>query len=429
MDIDQDFPMFNFNVLGNDDIFDKEVLTRENDFSLPAERQNLVKTEKELKAKDVVLAERQLAVGFENGSSQLEQKPSIKVAILKTLGQPPLPENVTFQDNCLPNFEPNKLEELIASDHFESIDIYPLASEKERNPPYLIKGKDITTKNDIPVSFMIEGCKPQDKVRISMRFCDELNKDMPVKCCKMHSDGNGKRPSDLPSYFNFYLTTKCSYLNGTEDALNHPTAEIDLKDQVPAIIDGKFKFSIVFLCLNSCHRQLSKQMELVVIVYNSDWKDLYKKECIDIRVCKNVKRDHREKSQPSNLKRKCVSSDDEPQTPQKVKMTKAKLLQDIPPIDNSGSSQQQEPSFVFQMKSKTDRTTILTLIERLGGEYQIQPRYEITAVEILDESDNHVNITLPTSSHVQSDPFVDLIEKCSYEMETLEGYTITNFDT
>lgn len=97
-----------------------------------------------------------------------------------------------------------------------------------------------------------------------MRYTDELHKNTAVKPCKLHQDWK-QRSETLPADFNFYLTTECVTYETTESS--HPTAVIYIQEGF-IVDDEDFTLSVVFLCLNSCHRLHGKKMELGIAVYD-----------------------------------------------------------------------------------------------------------------------------------------------------------------
>ncbi|KAK8721525.1 hypothetical protein OTU49_012759 [Cherax quadricarinatus] len=309
--------------------------------------------------------------------------------------------------------EPQAFERMIRHTS-EDIRIYPLASEKTKNPPYLLKGKDITVKNLKPVTLIVEGCQGNDKLEISMRYMEEQFKTVGVYPCKNHLEESKMPEKD----FNFTLiTTPCAY----KVIDDHPTALVDIKQEL--IDNGNFKFHIMFLCLNSCHRKRGKKIELLLKVFNPGKTALLKEEHINLRICKNVKRDYKEHSE-LGTKRKIYSLDEEQvQVPVKKMHMKMESCQSLAPCgddpddpleqeickkplkiqkvepeihENSiieaglidsiqiqqfmdsqpSSSTQQTQQYLFEMLSRDDEIMVVSLIKRLGGKYSLVPNDE-----------------------------------------------------
>lgn len=178
------------------------------------------------------------------------------------------------------------LEILNSSGISKPVEFTALPAEKKRNPPYLVKGDSkIATRNEEPVKFCLGGAKVCQVVKISMRYSEEKFKNTPVNACPLHIKGkNGN--------CNFEVSTKVHEQCRYDDILGHYTASLTLcADNFDLSED--FKFFITFRCLNSCHKENGKKMELIMTLIDLDGKAL-KESRFEIRACKNVKRDYKE---------------------------------------------------------------------------------------------------------------------------------------
>ncbi|KAG7173045.1 uncharacterized protein LOC121860951 [Homarus americanus] len=302
--------------------------------------------------KDTVVANNQLQRGYTFVVNSITQEPF------------DLPE-VTIASNELPGKDLEAKIQTYLYDYDINLCIKPIPSEKKKNPPYLVERDIITTQNRTPVFFKIEGTKAGQKVTMSMRYIDELHKDTPVNSCRNHQDFP-ERPSILPQAFNFFMTNTCNY---EVDNAKHPIATYDIQGN-DFDDEGNLKISIVLLCLNSCHREKCKKLVLRIGIYDPVSNISLKEDCFTIRCCKNVKRDHKNKT---GTKRSTIATEDDqteeivPVKVQKVEVQGCGTHQQ-PCQDSSVSNEENgRPWHLFQMKSETDEQYIHNLIERLGG--------------------------------------------------------------
>lgn len=246
----------------------------------------------------------------------------------------------------------------------EFFGIYVLPSERRKNSPYLVKGKAITTKNMTPVKFIVSGVKATQQVCVSMRYIDEFYEKEAVRPCRNHQDWKEKSNT---SNFNFYITTACSYVI-TESG--HPTAVLNIQGKNTAG-DGTIRFSVVFLCLNSCepHRLRGKRMKLVITLNDHTSSSLVGEEHFTIRACKNVKRDHKEKSAYAMKHKNSPAEEDQGEDlPRIIKVEHKSFEESYLSCDTSKGRNDDAPrKITFQMKSREDEDLILNLIDRLDG--------------------------------------------------------------
>lgn len=107
---------------------------------------------------------------------------------------------------------------------------------------------------DIPVK--VEGAHIGYSVKVGLRYTTGAHYETPVHACRSHED-----PND--SLFPFHVPR----LDVSQDKTSHPTVEIPVP--YSAFDDGKFTFSIVFRCLNSCHKKFGKKQELILQLFDS----------------------------------------------------------------------------------------------------------------------------------------------------------------
>ncbi|KAK7067081.1 hypothetical protein SK128_025289 [Halocaridina rubra] len=175
----------------------------------------------------------------------------------------------------------------------QSVNFISVCSEKIRNPPYLIRGNRITSKNAEPVKFRLTGSKPNQVISVCMRYSEEKFKNYPVVVCRLHQT--------VKENCNFRVSTSETCLVDYDVEMGHPTAYINLREcDVPL---GTFEFFVTFICLNSCHKDYGKKMELVLKLMDSAKGTVLRETHHEVRVCKNVKRDYRESLQGEVLVR------------------------------------------------------------------------------------------------------------------------------
>lgn len=330
----------------------------------PGQRPVFVKTENIVESKATEQAVKELNMGHAYGINQQTKEPTLQDAVeclddtLMIHGQQNI--DVFESVSCIDEMNNFGLRRIIHCLTNDSIEIGALPSKKKKNPPYKVDGKDITTLNKTPVSFFLCGVKSEHSVHVSMRYIDEICKNTAVTPCKNHQDWK-ERPANLPSDFNFHLTRECSYQRKD----NHPTAVVRF-DNVDA--NEMVEFNIVFLCLNSCHKTNGKLTEVVITVLGSDGVVLME-ERFSMRICRNVKRDHKQKCE-GILKRKCYREVTE-EVPKKGQRVMDEISQDLllPLEATSGNSEDKPISYAFQMKSKNREDLILMLIKEMGGSY------------------------------------------------------------
>lgn len=153
----------------------------------------------------------------------------------------------------------------------------------------MIKDTRITTKNDEPVKFCLTGAQPCQVVSVTMRYTEEKYKNSPVNPCLMH-----KMKSE-DHRFNFLVSMptdsdgNCRY----DIIQDHPTANLMLNANL-LDLNGDFVFYITMKCLNSCHKESGKKMELIFKLKDPSKDGILQENHFEIRVCKNVKRDYKE---------------------------------------------------------------------------------------------------------------------------------------
>ncbi|KAK3884419.1 hypothetical protein Pcinc_011322 [Petrolisthes cinctipes] len=179
----------------------------------------------------------------------------------------------------------------------------PLKCEKQKNPPYLLEQGEIYCKPEHPVNIKVKGIEEGQTVSISLQFTAPLLENSPVLACKQHRRGDEDTPISLtqhlpgellknedPSKFSFFSTIKkCDY----KLIDDHPTIVIPAQGG-DINRDGSMVFNLVFICLNSCHKTKGKQIYLLMKLADNKG-NVIKEQRFNIRVCKNVKRDHKEK--------------------------------------------------------------------------------------------------------------------------------------
>lgn len=206
-----------------------------------------------------------------------------------TITMPPA-RNVNDSQNQYSNFEDDaglrEMMEFIQEESDNSPVFVPIESEKKRNQPYLIRSTKIATKNDEPVKFCLRGAKANQIVTICMRYTEEKYKHIPVNPCRLHQKDNGNS--------NFLVSS----LGGSpvmyrNDEDGHPTAHMVI-GHIDMVEMSNFIFFVTFICLNSCHKNNGKKMELVCKLLDPATSQVVSQSNFEVRVCKNVKRDYKE---------------------------------------------------------------------------------------------------------------------------------------
>ncbi|XP_064089526.1 longitudinals lacking protein, isoforms J/P/Q/S/Z-like [Macrobrachium nipponense] len=206
-----------------------------------------------------------------------------------TITMPPA-RSVNEPQNQYSNFEDDaglrEMMEFIQEESDNSPVFVPIESEKKRNQPYLIRSTKIATKNDEPVKFCLRGAKANQIVTICMRYTEEKYKHIPVNPCRLHQKDNGNS--------NFLISSiggsPVMYRN---DEDGHPTAHMVI-GHVDMVEMSNFIFFVTFICLNSCHKNNGKKMELVCKLLDPTTSQVVSQSNFEVRVCKNVKRDYKE---------------------------------------------------------------------------------------------------------------------------------------
>lgn len=106
-------------------------------------------------------------------------------------------------------------------------------------------------KKDIP--FEALGAQPGHVVRVGLRFSTGAHHNTPVLACKTHNDEKDK---DISFHVPKHNTRK------VKDVEGHFILEIPVSSN--SNTGNTFKFSIVFRCLNSCHREHGKSQEIIM---------------------------------------------------------------------------------------------------------------------------------------------------------------------
>lgn len=139
---------------------------------------------------------------------------------------------------------------------------------------------EIFCKPNIPVNFKVVGVKKEQVVNISLRYMDTMLENNPVVACRQHR----LRGEDVPQHapfqhppqellkykypgdFAFFSTMKtCDY----ELINEHPTAIIQVQEELIDQEDDSMMFNLVFICLNSCHKTRGKHLYLSMKVADS----------------------------------------------------------------------------------------------------------------------------------------------------------------
>ncbi|KAK4317189.1 hypothetical protein Pmani_011718 [Petrolisthes manimaculis] len=193
----------------------------------------------------------------------------------------------------------NPVKEFIGNKQVEA-EFIPQKCEKQKNPPYLLEQGEIYSKPENPVNIKVKGIEEGQTVSISLQFMAPLLENTPVLACKQHRRGDEDTPIshppgellkyEYPSQFSFFSTIKkCDY----KLIDDHPTIVIPAQGK-DINRDGSMIFNLVFICLNSCHKAKGKQIYLLMKLADNKG-NVIKEQRFNIRVCKNVKRDHKEK--------------------------------------------------------------------------------------------------------------------------------------
>lgn len=107
---------------------------------------------------------------------------------------------------------------------------------------------------DIPVE--VVGARGGHLVKVGMRYTTGVYHDHAVLTCKTHDDNNKEG-------FSFHVPK----LDVTKiKDQGHPTIEVPVP--MEASSEGTFTFSVVFWCLNSCHRKYGKEQEIVLKLFD-----------------------------------------------------------------------------------------------------------------------------------------------------------------
>lgn len=129
---------------------------------------------------------------------------------------------------------------------------------------------------DIPIK--VEGAQGGYVVEVGMRYTTGVHHDTPVFACKTHDDNDEAGfPFHVPKLHAVKLKDQ-----------GHPTVEIPVPYN--ASDEGNFTFSVVFWCLNSCHRKYGKGQEMILKLCDVH-DNLLTEARIKLRICKNVNRD------------------------------------------------------------------------------------------------------------------------------------------
>ncbi|KAK7067082.1 hypothetical protein SK128_025290 [Halocaridina rubra] len=283
----------------------------------------------------------------------------------------------------------------------DEVEFLPLDTDKKRNPPYMLKegskGIKIASKNHEPVKFCHRGAKlPGDTITASLRYSEEKHKSVPVHACLLHR-------IDSKNDSNFMVSSAGINVGNTkwelEEIIDHPTASFTFPDNITNFYED-FIFFVTFKCLNSCHKDYGKKMELILQHIKKDGC-LYKENRFEVRVCKNVKRDYKEafEEQQNSGKRKRHQRD-EMKTPQyqeksqpgpstsqeneinertaKLQMCEEKIKKEVPRDRSQQIFPPQPPNmdsdiYWFKVPTEFQEHIILGIIKEFGGvAYRIQ---------------------------------------------------------
>ncbi|XP_050696141.1 uncharacterized protein LOC126985382 isoform X2 [Eriocheir sinensis] len=129
---------------------------------------------------------------------------------------------------------------------------------------------------DIPIK--VVGAQGGYVVEVGMRYTTGVHHDTPVLACKTHDDND-------KAGFPFHVP-KLHVVKMKDHG--HPTVKIPVPNN--GSDEGTFTFSVVFWCLNSCHRKYGKGQEMILKLYDMRG-NLLKEARIKLRICKNVNRD------------------------------------------------------------------------------------------------------------------------------------------
>ncbi|XP_047477323.1 uncharacterized protein LOC125030945 isoform X2 [Penaeus chinensis] len=255
--------------------------------------------------------------------------------------------------------------------------IYPVTiqvqeSSRKKNIPYLLKEDFITTKPVTPVTFVMSGARQDQFIEVSMRYSENPNQNKPVNVCKEHQDCEICKDNQRnhPENFNFciYQPEKFSCQYNLMDG--HPTALLTLTDDVISE-DGQVTFNIIFPCLNSCniHRSYGKKLHLILKIFDREKNQIGNPIQFQVRVCKNVKRDHVDDEHPRANKRIKNSIKEEVVSNKNIEIAGVALHGEGPNNNASGTQEQELPNWTcFLMKSLDHQKQVVSMIKELQGE-------------------------------------------------------------
>ncbi|XP_068249860.1 uncharacterized protein [Palaemon carinicauda] len=169
----------------------------------------------------------------------------------------------------------------------DTADFFAIPSDKSRNPPYLLKDTiNIITKNNEPIKFCLQGADINQIVTVTMRYTEEKYKNNPVLACKLD------RKEDS---FPFVVSPAGEEIELTKETINdHPTVHFSLPAQNLDSDNGCFPFYVTVVCLNSCHKNNGKKIQLIMKLVDPQANKIIRESRFNIRACKNVKRDFKE---------------------------------------------------------------------------------------------------------------------------------------
>nr|XP_027233372.1 uncharacterized protein LOC113824784 [Penaeus vannamei] len=245
-------------------------------------------------------------------------------------------------------------------------------SFKKKNTPYLLKENSITTKPMTPVAFVVSGAKQARYIQVSMRYSENPNQNKPVNVCKLHQDCEicKDNQSEHPKNFNFCINHPEKFSCQYSHVDGHPTAILTLVEDVISE-DGKAKFDIIFPCLNSCnvHRHYGKKLHLILEIFDREENQLGNPIQFQVRVCKNVKRDHVDGDEYHKGNKRIRKSIKEEEMNKNIQTADVAQNEAGPTTNASGTQGQEAPTWTcFMMKSLDHQEQVVSMIKHLQGE-------------------------------------------------------------